>query len=298
MDATIDQLRALVAVADTGSFSAAGRSLGRVQSAVSTAMANLEAQLGVALFDRATRVPTITDEGARVLAAARRVLVEVDALHQVASGLADGLEARVSLCVDALFPLPALVELCVGFAAAFPAVDLRVDTETLSAVAARVISGAATLGVTVPVGLPAGLGRHALSEIRMVPVAAPKHELGLRRGKLSSAALAACVQIVLSERSDEGVADQAVLSARTWRVGDLHTKHALLRAGLGWGNLPEHLVRDDLAKRRLVELSPAAWGKHEHLLSLSAIHQRSLVLGPAHRWVLQRLTVLCKRHTR
>lgn len=284
-------------MADTGSFSAAARHVGRVQSAVSTGMAHLEAQLGVALFDRTTRVPTVTDEGARVLAAARRVLAEVDALYEVASGLADGLEARVSLCVDALFPLAALVELCVGFAAAFPSVDLRVDTETLSAVAARVVAGTATLGVTVPIGLPAGLERRALSEIRMVPVASPKHALGRQRGKLSSAALAACVQIVLSERTDDGVEDQAVLGTRTWRVGDLHTKHALLRAGLGWGNLPEHLVRDDLAKRRLVELRPAAWGKHEHVLSLCAIHQRGLVLGPAHRWVLDRLATLCARHT-
>ncbi len=297
MDASFDQLRTFVTVAEAGSFSAAGRSLGRVQSAVSTAMANLEAQLGLALFDRSARMPSLTDEGTHVLASARRVLGEMDALRQVATELADGVEARVALCVDALFPLPALVELCAGFAAAFPAVDLRVDTETLSAVAGRVAAGIATIGVTVPVGLPASLERIALFEVRMIPVAAPGHALARLHGKLSSAALAACVQIVLSERTDSGVADQAVLSARTWRVGDLHTKHALLRAGLGWGNLPEHLVHDDLAKKRLVELHPVAWGRNEHVLTLAAIHQRSFRLGPAHRWLLDRLATLCDEHT-
>ena len=49
---TLDQLRVLVAVAETGSFSAAARKLGRVQSAVSQAAQTLEEVLGAALFDR------------------------------------------------------------------------------------------------------------------------------------------------------------------------------------------------------------------------------------------------------
>src|SRR5690606_11714862 len=90
---TLDQLRALVAVEQERSFSAAARKLQRVQSAVSTAMANLEAQLGVAIFDRSTKVATLTDEGRAVLTSARRVLAEVDALRQLTAGMAEGLEA-------------------------------------------------------------------------------------------------------------------------------------------------------------------------------------------------------------
>src|SRR5688500_2328353 len=87
---TLDQLRALVAVADEGSFSAAARSLRRVQSAVSHAIGNLESQLGVALFDRSTRVPGLTPAGRSVLAAARRVCASVDALGQIATDLGAG----------------------------------------------------------------------------------------------------------------------------------------------------------------------------------------------------------------
>src|SRR4051812_34386317 len=57
---TLDQLRALIVVIEEGSFSAAARKLHRVQSAVSTAMANLEAQLGVPLWDRSTKVARLT----------------------------------------------------------------------------------------------------------------------------------------------------------------------------------------------------------------------------------------------
>src|SRR5829696_6691646 len=99
----------LVTVVEAGSFSAAARKLGRVQSAVSTAMTNLEAQLGITLWDRRERRATLAPEGKAVLGVARRVLSEVDALRRVAAGLAEGLEVAVSLCVDAVFPLDALV---------------------------------------------------------------------------------------------------------------------------------------------------------------------------------------------
>ena len=54
---TLDQMRALVVVADAGSFSAAARRLGRVQSAISQSIQTMEATLGVTLFDRSTRTP-------------------------------------------------------------------------------------------------------------------------------------------------------------------------------------------------------------------------------------------------
>jgi DNA-binding transcriptional LysR family regulator len=294
MDAvTLDQLRAFVTVVEEGSFSAAARKLKRVQSAISTAMANLEAQLGVTLWDRRTKIATLTPAGQAVLGSARRVLDEVDGLRRLTTSLVGGLEASVSLCVDALFPVPALIAMCKGFAVQFPQVALRIDTQVMSAVAERVLSGDATLGVVSPLGLLPGLERRALTALRMVPVVGPKHPLAQLRGRIPSAQLASAVQVVLSERADAGVADQAVLSARTFRVADLHTKHLMLRAGLGWGNLPEQLVRDDLRTKKLVAIRPEAWGEDEHVLRLSAVYRRELALGPAHRWVLEQLEQLC-----
>jgi DNA-binding transcriptional LysR family regulator len=291
---TLDQLRAFVCVVEEGSFSAAARKLKRVQSAISTSMANLEAQLGLALWDRSTKIARLTDAGQAVLGSARRVLAEADGLRRLTTGLVGGLEASVSLCVDALFPVPALIAMCLGFAQAFPEVALRVDTQVMSAVGQRVLSGRATLGVVSPLGALPGLERRALAALRMIPVVSPKHPLAKQRGRIESARFATAVQIVLSERADdEGVADQGVLSSRTFRVADLHTKHMMLRAGLGWGNLPEQLVRDDLRKKRLVALRPAAWGEDEHLLHLSAVYRNDTTFGPAHRWVLEQLEQQC-----
>jgi DNA-binding transcriptional LysR family regulator len=298
---TLDQLRALVSVAQEGSFSAAARKLSRVQSAVSTAMANLEEQLGLTLWDRSQKRARLTAQGDAVLTAARRVLDEVDGLRRLSASLSQGLEASVSLCLDALFPLDALTSLCGGFARAFPSVDLRIEHQVMSGVPARVREGSATLGVATPAAARMeGLEKVALAPIRMLPVVSPQHPLAKRRGRLPTRLFADAIQIVLSEgglgpdaRDQPAAADQAVLSPRTWRVGSLEAKHQLLRAGLGWGNLPEHLVRDDLKRRKLVALRPEAWGEHEHTLVLSAIYRSDAVFGPAQRWLLDQLRVVC-----
>ena len=153
---TLDQLRMFLTVAEEGSFSAAARKLSRVQSAVSQAMANLERQLGLTLWDRSGKAPKLTEQGRALVAAAARVSSEMTSLRQLAASMQAGLEPLVSLCIDALFPLTALIDLCQGFARTFPAVDLRVDTQTMSAVSARVLSGSATLGVSVRWVCPTG----------------------------------------------------------------------------------------------------------------------------------------------
>jgi len=100
---TFDQLNVLLAVVEEGGFSAAARRLNRQQSVISYTIAALEAQLGgVALFDRTTRQPTLTEMGQAVLIDARRVAQEMDGLHARVEGLRAGLEAEISIVFDAM----------------------------------------------------------------------------------------------------------------------------------------------------------------------------------------------------
>jgi DNA-binding transcriptional LysR family regulator len=293
---TLDQLRTFIAVVDEGSFSAAGRKLRRVQSAVSHAMATLESQLGVRIWDRSTKIPTLTAEGRTLLTAARRICADVDALKRLAEGLVGGLEPSVSLAVDVILPVRAVVDLCREFAVKFPTVQLRLYSDTLSAVSSLVQEGTCQLGVVGPAAQAQGLERQHLATVRMVPVVAREHPLAKVKGAIATHVLAEHVNIVLSERGGRRqTPDQGVLSSNTWRVSDLSTKHALLLGGLGWGNLPEHLVQEDLAKGRLVRIQPAAWGDDEWLLSLSVVHRPDFLKGPAARWLLLRMAELCLR---
>ncbi|TIU21321.1 MAG: LysR family transcriptional regulator, partial [Mesorhizobium sp.] len=129
---TLDQLQILVTVADTGSFSAAGRKLNRAQSVISYAIANLEAQLGLKLFEReGTREPQLTEIGRAMLEDARRMTGVLQRIRSRVDGYHQGLEAEVALSVDAALPSPVLVRVLKAFEAQFPTVMLRLHIGTL-----------------------------------------------------------------------------------------------------------------------------------------------------------------------
>lgn len=288
--ATLDQLRVILAVADTGSFTAAARRVHRVQSAVSHAVAAVEQQVGATLFTRTTRSTRLTPEGEAFVAGARRVCARADELRQLAAGLSGELEPSVSLVVDGVFPAEALAQACAGFAERFAGVQLRLHTETLSTVSARVRDGTCAFGVAAEAAERDGLDATPIGVVHMVPLIAVDHPFAGR--PIGAVELGEAVQIVLSERqAPEGTPDQAVRSSRTWRIHDLATKRSLLLAGLGWGYLPLHLATDDLADGRLSRLH--ADGVDDIALRLVRVTRPATRIGPASRWLIARLAEAC-----
>jgi DNA-binding transcriptional LysR family regulator len=296
---TIEQLRTLRAVVEAGSFSAAARKLGRVQAAVSQAIDRLEAQLGLRLFDRTGRVPRLTAHGQAIVVAAAKVGVDVEALDELVDSLKRGVERTLSIVVDVLFPTASLVAFAKDFAAEHPDVRLVLFTDVLSAVTAHVRDRRSSWGIAIEDADLSELDRRPIADVRLLPVAAPGHALARRKGALDAATLADTVQIVLGEHRDQAAErapdDHGVMSTRTWRVVDLATKKALIAGGLGWGHMPEHLVRDDLRARKLVELRLEAWGDQPPRRSLILVWRRQAVLGPVATWAQERLSALCRR---
>jgi DNA-binding transcriptional LysR family regulator len=297
---TIEQLRTLRAVVNAGSFSAAARQLGRVQAAVSQAIDRLEAQLGLELFDRSGRLPRLTAEGSAVAAAAARIELGVNALYELVSALKQGTERVLRVVADVLFPTEALVGFAREFRERHPDVELLLYTEVLSAVTDHVRAGKSSFGIAVEDADLRELEGRAIADVRLVPVAAPQHALAAHRGALDTVALADAVQIVLGEdrpSAEHGGDEHGVFSPRRWRVVDLGTKHALIASGLGWGHLPEHLVRADLAAGRLVSLPLRAWGGRPLRRSLLIVQRPDAVLGPVAQWAEARMGELCRNDT-
>jgi DNA-binding transcriptional LysR family regulator len=285
---TLDQLNALLAVAEAGSFAGAARRLNRATSAITYAIDNLEAQLGVALFDRfATRRPELTEAGRAILAEARAVAHRVDLLRAKARGLIAGLEAEVSLAVDVVLPSARLVEALQGFQAAFPTVSLRLHVEALGAVTQLVLNRTASIGISGPLNSAIeGTESIRIAGVPMIPVAAPCHPLA-GPGPHAPGVARDHIQLVLTDRSPLTAGqDFGVLGVRSWRLADLGAKHALLRAGLGWGAMPEPVVREDIALGRLVVLDLPDWQPITYVLSL--IHRTDTPPGPAGRWLIER----------
>ena len=107
---TLDQLRLLVTIAETGSFSATGRKLGRAQSAISQAVATLESIQGVTLFDRSGHRPRLTDVGRALVAQARSVLAGAAHFEALAASTRDGVEAELAVAIDPLVPSAAFID--------------------------------------------------------------------------------------------------------------------------------------------------------------------------------------------
>lgn len=284
---TFDQLKLFLTIVETGSFAAAGRKLNRAVSAISYGIANLEAQLGLILFDRSgTRKPVLTPAGQALLGEARTIADGIDSLKARVKGLLDGLEASVDLAVDVMLPPARLGAVLRAFATMYPTVQLRLHVEALGAVAAMVLDRKASVGISGPLSAGVdGLESVSAGAVVMVPVASPVHPLA-RGGQIEPAAVRNHTQLVLTDRSrfTEGK-DFAVLSHRTWRIADLGAKHSLLCEGIGWGNMPLPLIEPDLKTGRLVRLAlPQTSGGGYRF---SGIWRRDSPPGPAASWLIE-----------
>ncbi|WP_226635905.1 LysR family transcriptional regulator [Novosphingobium profundi] len=289
---TLDQLNIFLAIVDTGSFAAAGRKLNRAVSVISYGITNLEAQLGVMLFEReGTRRPRLTAEGRTLLSEARLIAQGVDGLKAKAKGLLSGLEAEVNLAVDVMLPADRLGQVLKEFVQQFPTVQLHLHGEALGAIASLVLDREADIGLSGPLAAGVdGLESRSAGSIPMIPVAAPDHPLA-RMTPIAPGAGRNYIQLVLSDRSrfTEG-RDFSVFSARTWRMADLGAKHALLRQAIGWGNMPLDMVEADLAAGRLVRLDMP-----DHVggtYRFAAIWRRDALPGPAATWLIDRFVEL------
>ena len=288
---SLDQLRAFIAAVDEGSFSAGARKLHRAQSAVSELVSNLEAQLGVALFDRSERYPKLTPAGIQLVADARSVVASVDLLKARAKGISHGLESELSAVVDVLFPIEAIAESAKEFRDRFPRTPLRVYVEALGGAYQPVLDGRCGLGVvgSLPIS-PDAMTLERLQGVTMIMVAAREHPLALISGAIPKTELAKHVQLVLTDRSELTAGREfGVMSPLTWRLGDLFAKHAFLLKGLGWGGMPLHAVKQDLQEGRLVKLAIEDMAEQSLILPMSAAYLTANPPGPAGRWLIERL---------
>jgi DNA-binding transcriptional LysR family regulator len=289
---TLDQLRIFLAVVDVGSFAGAARQLGRATSVTSYSIANLEAQLGVSLFDRvSTRKPQLTEAGRAVLSEARRVTNGIDDLRAKIKGLVQGLEAELSLVLDVRLPPARIADALKAFRAKFPTVSLRVHVEAFGAVPHMVVGRIATVGICGPLDAPiAGLERIGVGSVELIPVAAPDHPLARKKSNPPGAGRDH-IQLLLTDRSSLSDKDGEI-GTETWRLGDLGAKHILLKSTIGWGFMPEPLVREDIERGLLVKLGLPEY--EGGTLRLYAIYRTDTPPGPAASWLIERFKAQTK----
>lgn len=277
-----------VAAADSGSFSAAGRTLGKGQSAVSLGISNLEVDLGFDLFDRATRKPRLTKEGERLLAFAKAALVQVEDFDAAARSLFAGEETRIRIALDDAIMLPSLGRNLIEFGNKFSATEIEFLSAASPEIPEIITGGTADIGLMFSgTKVQKGLEQAFIGNLPFVSVSSPDYPLA-KVSSIGASELLPFRQLLL--RSPQGSAlDQfPALSVNTWYATSFHAIRELVLQGTGWSYLPEHLVSDSIASGRLTRLNL----RFEHSLwspPVECVTLKNTRLGPVRMWLLGRV---------
>lgn len=238
MEWTLDRLRHFVAVADAGTMTEAARRLGRAQSAVSTAIGLLEADLGLELFDRVGRQVRLTAAGEVMLLEARFLLRQAEAMDHRARALAAGVQARLVVALDEALPYVPLALLLKELALRFPSMELTVLNGTASEVAEHVALQRAAVAFQFDrAPAPAVCGQRHIGSVPQTLCVARGHALDAD-APVTRRQLAEHRQLLMHI---DGVED-AVVSPSVWRSNSFYVIAGMVADGLGWASLPVNIA--------------------------------------------------------
>lgn len=284
---SLDQLEMFARVAKTGSFSAAARSLGKTQSTISVAIANLEVDWGLPLFDRTSKLPMLTPAGRKLLNEVELVLERCLDLESQANDLGELVEPRLTLAIEV--PYNALMPAITDFAAHFPAVDLDIRHPFHGDVSDLLLKGEVDLGVAfAQPAYPRDLGFSQMGKLILAHVARRDHPLA-REASVSFAELRSHRRLVFSAHNNTLPSTEYLDSARSWQAESYLALLEMTRAGLGWTTLPRQLILRELAEGEFVELQLAAYPHTDWLVGVDLIWSKARVLGKAGVWLKRRL---------
>lgn len=284
MQWNLEQIRLFVSVAEQRSFSAVARDMKRAQSAVSSAIAMLETDLGVSLFARSSgRQPTLTEAGGALLEEARELLRQCERLDGRALALMRGQEACLRLAHDEAMPYQPVLDSLEALAERFPSVEVQLASGAQGDVARKLIERRADLGLLFNhEQMPEALERQVLGSVEMVTVCAVGHPLG-SESRVSRQQLGRHRQLLIAPQQS-GYPGGEQISAQVWRADSFYVMAELLMRGLGWAWLPRHVVQYPAYQNMMVELisdwTPPA-------LVVEMVWRRDEPLGPAARWLAE-----------
>ncbi len=257
---TPEALTMMDAIARTGSFAAAARELGKVPSALTYNVRQLEEALDVLLFDRSSRQAQFTAAGLELLSEGRRLLAETQAVAQRVRRIATGWETQLSIAVDGVLSQVTMFELCEAFYAFEPpgasGTRLRLRSEVLAGTWEALVTGQTDLaiGVNLQTAPPSGFAVEPLGEFEFVFAVAPHHPLAAHTEPLTDAELVQhrAVAVADSAQRLSRITVNLLPGQDVLTVANSPAKIEAQLRGIGCGFLPEPMVRHHIAAGRLV----------------------------------------------
>ena len=283
----LDQLQAFVAACEKGSFSAAARHLGKAQSAVSTAIANLELDLGLTLFDRSRREPTMTDAAQALFPQVNGLLEQARDLQGHADAITQGEEGRLNLAVEESLIGPEFELMLARFEKAFPQLELELLNPARTDIVELVKKGRVDMGLLLStLDQPEGFHLRSMGEMTLIAVAGPEHHLALQKSLLLDD-LRPHRQLVLASRGTQLRASEQ-LGRKVWRIESQYGLLDLIKRGIGWAWVPLHMVREDIVAGRLSRLH-CDLGADRYHIPVDLLLAFSYREGKAGKWLYREI---------
>lgn len=243
MDLTIQQLRAVVEVADAGGFTTAAKRLHLAQSSLSRAIGEVERRVGIALFERTTRSLVLTPEGAEFVGIARSIVDSFDAGMRHFAGFLAGARGQVRVATLPSLAAILLPQVVAAYRADHPGVDVSIEDALSDEVLDRVRTGDVDLAVTVVTGPLQGLVVRELAADRMCCVFPSAHRFAgkqtlswtdLQDEPFITFATASSIRGLV----DQTLRDTETVPGRTIEARNIAAVAGLAAAGLGVSVVP------------------------------------------------------------
>jgi DNA-binding transcriptional LysR family regulator len=254
----IRQLRAFVAIAEAGTFTAGAQRVHVTQAAISMQIRQLETEIGARVFVRAPRHVILTEAGEHLLRRARQMLREHDAALDEIAELAGAERGRLRIgSASAMVLTDELPSILKELRKQHPRAEISVMSGTSETLVDQILAGELDIAfVSLPVDAR-GIQTERLSEDQLVAIASPRHKLA--KQKTISAYTLAGERLILGERggNTRRLIDQFFAQAGvSLRVAMELSRQAAIRRmveeDMGVGIVPLGSVQEDVDKGRLV----------------------------------------------
>jgi DNA-binding transcriptional LysR family regulator len=242
MNVTLRQLRAFIAVAEAQHFTRAADRLGLSQSSVSTLVRELEANLGLRLFDRHTRMLKLTLAGAEILPLARKAMADLDSVLGSSSQLKTLGRGRVSIAASSLQAALLIPRVIDSFCARYPGVKVTLLDVSQQEVPELVRGGEVDFGIGTDAGQRQDLATRLLTTDTFIVVLPQGHPLTRKREVtwhdiVEAPLIGPPPGNPVREQLDFALAREGITLTRTYEVALPLTIVGMVEGGLGVGVL-------------------------------------------------------------
>jgi len=260
----LDQVRAFIAVVETGSFRSAATAIHKTQPSISASIKALEDKYDILLFDRDSYRPTLTAAGHSFFQQSKKLLSQVQQLESLGHNLSHGVDMPLRICLSQMSLTTDCMQKIKLFTQLHPNISLEITTGHMHGVQETLLKDQSDIAIGPRYGLD---DRHAFTQLMtvdMITVISPVlleelHALGVKNSdKIKQQQLYSIPQILVSNPSRNSKTNDGyqylLATGKRWFVSDFNAKKTLLINGLGWARMPEHIIKDNIDNGELIAI--------------------------------------------